>query len=616
MKGRELRIVLDPGHGGEAPLGRSSANRASGEGGLEERHLAMDLAFRLDRHLRHQGRSVHLTRRADHNLTLGARAAVAHRARADVFLSLHFGAGRPPGPVTCVHPESGERSRALARGLQRALVELTGQAGSELRTLPLAVLDPRRHAEQTAAALVEPVVLNAEGAERLADPAWRERLAGALARALDDYLRDPAPSPEQTARPAALVVGVDRYVRPEWRCSFAVRDAERVAGTLPLGPGLRAVGTLRDDAASAAAILAGLEQAARGAEGGNALLYFSGRGTTVEGQPCLLSADGQALGAVELGRAAARGGASGLLVLAEAGHGDQAESEGRSTSSRGLALNTGPPPLPVRWIGAAAPGGEAWEHPGLGHGLFTSALLPYLRTSGLDITDQGLLDRLAEDMEALDVSLGVLGSARPWRSSSRPALLLGGTPPPRLPPILHYVPLVPQTSEMSCWAAAAAMVVGWRETRFTDDAGVAQAAGVLEAFHKGLRPRDTEELARAHGLSAESALLCRPADLYGLLSLRGPLWVGEADPDLHVVVVYGMDGDGTLDGSFVQVADPWPVGRGERYTIPFRRLVDNLRGARAVVGVHVQLLHSGGRAGAQRPSGSGGGSPGVGGTRT
>jgi N-acetylmuramoyl-L-alanine amidase len=166
--------------------------------------------------------------------------------------------------------------------------------------------------------------------------------------------------------------------------------------------------------------------------------------------------------------------------------------------------------------------------------------------------------------------------------------------------IWHEVPLVQQLTGMSCWAAAAAMIVGWRDCIGIEPGEVAKGTGRWEAYSDGLEPTDVDTLARAFGLFIERPRAYTVNGLRRLLERNGPLWVGEASPGLHVIVIAGMYGDGTRNGTFVRVADPWPVGKGERYTIAFGELARNLEAAADVVGIQAQVLHAGGRGGAAR----------------
>jgi hypothetical protein len=168
--------------------------------------------------------------------------------------------------------------------------------------------------------------------------------------------------------------------------------------------------------------------------------------------------------------------------------------------------------------------------------------------------------------------------------------------------VWNEVPLVPQLTGMSCWAAAAAMLVGWRERVAVDASEVARGSGHWREYKDGLMPEDVGALARAWQLSIADADGFDAERLYELLQEAGPLWLGEASPGLHAIVVTGLYGDGSADGSVVRVNDPWPIGRGERYVLSFRELMRNFRAASDAVGAHAQVLHAGGRGGTRRRS--------------
>jgi hypothetical protein len=161
--------------------------------------------------------------------------------------------------------------------------------------------------------------------------------------------------------------------------------------------------------------------------------------------------------------------------------------------------------------------------------------------------------------------------------------------------VWNEVPLVPQLTGMSCWAAAAAMIIGWRDRVVVDPPRVARGAGSWQAYAGGLHPADVQSLARAWGLVEERRETWTPEALRRVLQRHGPVWLGEASPGLHSIVVAGMHGDGTPDGTWVRINDPWPIGRGERYTLPWRALSANYRAASDLIGVQAHVLHAGGR---------------------
>src|SRR5215218_2125813 len=109
-------IVLDPGHGGSAKVGGSSANNAVGPNGLLEKNLTLDIARRASALLAGGARVV-LTRAADVKLSLKARAEVARSNGAAVFLSIHLNGFPKPGvdgTETWVAKDGTRRSRDFA----------------------------------------------------------------------------------------------------------------------------------------------------------------------------------------------------------------------------------------------------------------------------------------------------------------------------------------------------------------------------------------------------------------------------------------------------------------------------------------------------------------------
>jgi N-acetylmuramoyl-L-alanine amidase len=83
------RIVIDPGHGGHDPGAQVP--------GLDEAALVLDVALRLERLLKQTpGVEVVLTRRTSEYVPLDERTAIANRANADLFLSIHANASPNP----------------------------------------------------------------------------------------------------------------------------------------------------------------------------------------------------------------------------------------------------------------------------------------------------------------------------------------------------------------------------------------------------------------------------------------------------------------------------------------------------------------------------------------
>ena len=79
-------IVVDAGHGGNDP------GNQNGRLKLNEKTYTLDVARRLERLLKADGFKVVMTRKSDRSVDLDRRAAIATKARADLFISIHFNA--------------------------------------------------------------------------------------------------------------------------------------------------------------------------------------------------------------------------------------------------------------------------------------------------------------------------------------------------------------------------------------------------------------------------------------------------------------------------------------------------------------------------------------------
>jgi len=197
-------VVLDPGHGGSNPGTRSVAD------GRDEKTFTLDWAQRLAPLLEANGWRVLLTRTNDVDVSLNERVAFAEQQRADLFLSLHFnssggGSREAAGLETfCLTPVGmtssltrgddddpsqlfpnnafDEQNLTYAVQLHAALLKLNGYVDRGVRRARfLTVLQ----GQNRPAVLIEGGFLsNPAEARRVGDPAFRQRLAEAVAVAL------------------------------------------------------------------------------------------------------------------------------------------------------------------------------------------------------------------------------------------------------------------------------------------------------------------------------------------------------------------------------------------------------------------------------------------------
>jgi N-acetylmuramoyl-L-alanine amidase len=178
---QQVVVVIDPGHGGRDP-------GAVGINGLQEKQVIFPISLRVAQLLEQQGVAVVLTRQDDRTLDLQARVDIANRARGSVFVSIHANAislSRPDvnGIETYYASETGYR---LAAALQASVLAATGMNDRGVKQARFYVL---RYTAMPAALVEVGFVTGAQDAPRLADPAWQETIAQAIARGILQYVQ-------------------------------------------------------------------------------------------------------------------------------------------------------------------------------------------------------------------------------------------------------------------------------------------------------------------------------------------------------------------------------------------------------------------------------------------
>jgi N-acetylmuramoyl-L-alanine amidase len=201
-------IVIDPGHGGQ------NTGTVSVENGVFEKEYTLDWARRLEPLLASRGWQVWLTRTNDVDVPLSNRVAFAEEHQADLFISLHFNSAAPsqeqagvetycltpagmPSNLTrgyddnvaLVFPNNAfdaENLRYAVR-LHRALLAVVGSDRGIRHARFLGVL----RGQHRPAVLIEGGFLsNPREARQIADPAYRQELAEAVAAALSPSAND------------------------------------------------------------------------------------------------------------------------------------------------------------------------------------------------------------------------------------------------------------------------------------------------------------------------------------------------------------------------------------------------------------------------------------------
>jgi N-acetylmuramoyl-L-alanine amidase len=229
-------VCLDPGHGG-----KDTGYHVGGTFfGHNEKAYTLPLALELRDQLKRLGFNVILTRSADTFVDLPARPAIANRAGADLFISLHFNAftggdsAGVSGPETyCITPvgaassnaqgvgggsgpavanRNEQRSLLFAYQIQKSLVQNLGVNDRSVRRARFAVL---RDATMPAILIEAGYMTNPTEGKRIYDAAWRRQLAATIVKGILNYqkLTSPPPPPPAINRPAARGAEAPRRAR-------------------------------------------------------------------------------------------------------------------------------------------------------------------------------------------------------------------------------------------------------------------------------------------------------------------------------------------------------------------------------------------------------------------
>ncbi len=197
-------IVIDPGHGGADP---GASNTVTGQW---EKDYTLDWARRLEPLLAAQGWIVVLSRDEDVDCPLADRVKLNGDAPPDLFLSLHFNSAKgdprssgietycltPTGMPSHVARENSDNLAAVfpnnafdadnlryAARLHECLVRATGALDRGVRRARF--MGVLRGQTQPAVLVEGGYLSNPDEARKIADPDYRQKLAKAVAEALD-----------------------------------------------------------------------------------------------------------------------------------------------------------------------------------------------------------------------------------------------------------------------------------------------------------------------------------------------------------------------------------------------------------------------------------------------
>ena len=185
-------IVIDPGHGG--------SDRGAVRHGVAEAVLTLDMAKRLRAILEARGWQVIMTRTKDVDVyapndtaeqELQARDNIANRAGARLLVSIHANAYINAGPNGTTTYYAKPIDEPLARDIQN---ELAAQVGTKNDGIVKSHLYIPLHAFMPACLVETAFLSNPDDFALLTDPAWRQKVAVAIADGITDYAGAPPPA--------------------------------------------------------------------------------------------------------------------------------------------------------------------------------------------------------------------------------------------------------------------------------------------------------------------------------------------------------------------------------------------------------------------------------------
>ncbi len=179
--GRQL-VVIDPGHGG--PDVGATRN------GIYEKDIVLLISKQLGRILQQMGYAVVYTRTEDIDLDLEPRVQVAEKSRASVFVSVHVNSldanSSQVNGIETYHAPGASLGKNLAELVHEQILASTGANDRGVRSARFYVI---RNTSMPAILVETGYITNPSEAARLVNPSYQERMAEAIARGVDQFLK-------------------------------------------------------------------------------------------------------------------------------------------------------------------------------------------------------------------------------------------------------------------------------------------------------------------------------------------------------------------------------------------------------------------------------------------
>jgi N-acetylmuramoyl-L-alanine amidase len=181
VNGRQL-VMIDAGHGGNDVGATRSGNY--------EKDITLPMSLQLGRFLQQMGYAVAYTRTEDIELDLEPRVAMADNANASVFVSVHVNSldasSSGVNGVETYHAPGSSLGNSLANLVHQQILASTGANDRGVRSARFYVVTKT----SMPAILVETgFITNPTESSKLLNPAYQSRMAEAIARGVDQFLK-------------------------------------------------------------------------------------------------------------------------------------------------------------------------------------------------------------------------------------------------------------------------------------------------------------------------------------------------------------------------------------------------------------------------------------------
>lgn len=176
----KIVVIIDPGHGGKDP-------GAIGIGGLQEKNVILPISKQITALLEKQGVQVIMTRDSDYFVDLAPRVAIAERANADLFVSIHANAmpanRNDISGLETYYFSSGDR---LARTIHNSVLQNVNIRDRGVRKARFYVL---RKSSMPSVLVEVGFVTGNEDSPRLGTQAYQNQMAAAIANGILQYIK-------------------------------------------------------------------------------------------------------------------------------------------------------------------------------------------------------------------------------------------------------------------------------------------------------------------------------------------------------------------------------------------------------------------------------------------